>query len=325
MDEAASRLRIEIDSIPTELDTIERRIRQLEIERTGLAREKDDPSAAARLAAIEKESSTLREEATHLRAHWQVEKTTIGQIRDLKRRIEELKEEEKQQERRGALDRVAAIRYGEVPKLAKDLENANKRLIEIQKTHRMLKEEVEPEDVAAVISKWTGIPVSKLIEGEKQKLIHMEERLAMRVVGQDEAIGAVSNAIRRARAGLQDPNRPIGSFLFLGPTGVGRDRADPRPRRVPLRRREGDGPPRHVRIPRKHTVSRLVGAPPDMWDTRKGVSSRRPCAGARTPSSSSTRSRRPTPTCSTRSSRSSTTAASPTARGARWTSATHCW
>ncbi|MFN0207803.1 MAG: ATP-dependent Clp protease ATP-binding subunit, partial [Planctomycetota bacterium] len=262
IDEAASKLRIEIDSMPTSLDVVERRIRQFEIERTGLLREKDDPQASKRLKAIEKELASEREEATKLRAHWQAEKSTIVQIGDYKRRIEELKEAEKRHERKGELDKVAQIRYGDIPKLQKELEAANMKLRETQKTFRMLKEEVEPEDIATVISKWTGIPVSKLVETEKQKLIKMEDRLAQRVIGQDEAVAAVANAIRRARAGLQDPNRPIGSFIFLGATGVGKTELT-----KALAEFLFDDERAMVRLDmseyqEKHSVSRLVGAPP---------------------------------------------------------------
>jgi ATP-dependent Clp protease ATP-binding subunit ClpB len=262
IDEAASKLRIEIDSMPTELDVVERRIRQLEIERTGLLREKDDAHAAKRLKAIEKELAAEREDATKLRAQWQVEKAAIVQIGDLKRRIEELKESEKRHERKGELEKVAQIRYGDIPKLQRELAATNVRLRDIQKAHKMLKEEVEPEDIATVISKWTGVPVSKLVETEKQKLIKMEERLAQRVIGQQEAVTAVANAIRRARAGLQDPNRPIGSFLFLGATGVGKTELT-----KALAEFLFDDERAIVRLDmseyqEKHTVSRLVGAPP---------------------------------------------------------------
>lgn len=262
IDEAASRLRIEIDSMPTDLDIVERRIRQLEIERTGLQREKEDAAAVRRLKALEKELATERDDAAQLRAHWQTEKTTITQIGELKRRIEESKQSEKQLERRGELDRVAELRYGEIPRLQKDLEQANIKLRDIQKTKRMLKEEVEPEDIASVISRWTGIPVSRLVESEKQKLMKMEARLSERVIGQDEAVAAVSAAIRRARAGLQDPNRPIGSFLFLGPTGVGKTELT-----KALAEFLFDNERAMVRLDmseyqEKHTVSRLVGAPP---------------------------------------------------------------
>jgi len=261
IDEAASRLRIEIDSMPSELDQVERHIRQLEIERTGLAREKDRASRD-RLEALERELAKEREEAARLRAHWQTEKDKITKIRDLKRRLEELKEAEKQHERRGELERVAAIRYGQVPQIQKELEAAQAELRDAQGAHRMLKEEVEPEDVAEVISKWTGIPVTNLLEEERQKLVHLEDRLRRRVVGQEEAITAVSNAIRRARAGLQDPNRPIGSFLFLGPTGVGKTELTKALAEVLF-----DDERALVRLDmseyqEKHTVSRMVGAPP---------------------------------------------------------------
>ena len=221
VDEAASRLRIEIDSMPTEIDEVERRIKQLEIERQALKKEKDKASQERR-EKLEAELAELKEKSSEMKAHWQSEKERIDRIRELKERLEQVKIEEQKAEREGDLEKAARLRYGEATALQNELEEENRRLQELQKDRAMLKEEVDDEDIAEVVSAWTGIPVSKLLEGEVEKLIRMEERLRRRVVGQEEALEKVSNAIRRARAGLQDPNRPIGSFLFLGPTGVGK-------------------------------------------------------------------------------------------------------
>src|SRR6266508_276761 len=218
IDEAASRLRIEIDSMPTEIDVVERRIRQLEIERLALAKE-TDAASAERLAGIEAELANLQERLSGMKAHWQAEKEAITAIRQLKEELETLRD---QVERETDLEAAARIRYGEIPDLERRLDEATKRLAELQASQKMLKEEVDEEDVAEVVSKWTGVPVSRLMEDEMQKLVRLEELLAERVVGQEEAVKAVANAIRRSRAGLSDPHRPIGSFLFLGPTGVGK-------------------------------------------------------------------------------------------------------
>ncbi|TAJ75722.1 AAA family ATPase, partial [bacterium] len=219
IDEAASRLRIEIDSMPTEIDEVERKILQLEIERQALKRE-DDKAAKERLGRLEREIEGLKESSEELKAHWKKEKEAIQKLRSLKEKIEATKVEEQQAQRSGDLNRAAELRYGVLTQLNKELTAENQKLLDLQKDRKMLKEEVDAEDVAEVVAKWTGIPVSKMMEGEIQKLLKMEERLKARVVGQDQAIQAVSNAVRRARAGLQDPNRPIGSFIFLGPTGV---------------------------------------------------------------------------------------------------------
>ncbi|HEX5265492.1 MAG TPA: AAA family ATPase, partial [Acidimicrobiales bacterium] len=221
VDEAASRLRIEIDSLPTEIDVVERRRRQLEIERVALAKETDKASKE-RLAALDEELANLTEQSDGMKAHWQSEKEAITAIRSLKEELEGVRGEAERFERDGDLAKAAEIRYGRVPDLERRIDDATKRLAELQSDQKMLKEEVDEEDVAEVVSKWTGIPVSKLMEGEVQKLIRMEEVLHERVIGQDEAVDAVANAIRRSRAGLSDPDRPIGSFLFLGPTGVGK-------------------------------------------------------------------------------------------------------
>jgi len=258
IDEAASRLRIEIDSLPTEIDVVERRIRQLEIERVALAKE-TDAASVERLGKLDEELANLREQSDGMKAHWEGEKNAISRIRGLK---EELESRRSALERESDLERAAEIRYGQIPDLERQVEEATKRLAELQADQKMLKEEVDAEDVAEVVSKWTGIPVSRLLEGEVAKLIRMEDVLHERVVGQDSAVAAVSNAIRRSRAGLSDPNRPIGSFLFLGPTGVGK---------TELARTLADflfdDPRAMVRIDmseymEKHTVSRLIGAPP---------------------------------------------------------------
>jgi len=261
IDEAASRLRIEIDSMPTEIDEVERRIQQLEIEHQALKKEKDDASVARR-QAIEQELAELRERSTAMKAHWQGEKDAIDAIRHTKERLEQAHREAERAEREADLQRAAELRYGEIPELEKLVKDQEARLRELQSDQTMLKEEVDEEDVAEVVAKWTGIPVSKLMEGEVEKLVHMEERLHERVVGQDEAVEAVSNALRRSRAGLQDPNRPIGTFLFMGPTGVGKTELA-----RALAEFMFDSEQAMVRIDmseymEKHSVARLVGAPP---------------------------------------------------------------
>src|SRR5687767_13715498 len=218
IDEAASRLRIEIDSMPTEIDEVERRIMQLEIERQALEKEKDEASVARR-EAIERDLADLREQSTEMKARWQQEKEAIARVQQLKERLEQAHRDAERAEREADLQRAAELRYGEIPELERELVEAEERT---DGPAGFLKEEVDDDDVAEVVAKWTGIPVSKLMEGEVEKLIHMEERLHERVIGQDEAVEAVSNALRRSRAGLQDPNRPIGAFLFIGPTGVGK-------------------------------------------------------------------------------------------------------
>ena len=221
IDEAASRLRIEIDSLPTEIDEVEREIIQREIERQALMREEDEVSRE-RLAKVEKEIADLKETSGAMKAKWQSEKEVIERIRGAKEQVEQLKVEAEKYERAGDYGKVAEIRYGRMAELQKTFEADQAKLEELQKSGRTLKEEVTEEDVAEVVARWTGVPVSKMLEGEVQKLVRMEERLGMRVIGQDDALIAVANAVRRARAGLQDPKRPIGSFIFLGPTGVGK-------------------------------------------------------------------------------------------------------
>jgi ATP-dependent Clp protease ATP-binding subunit ClpB len=261
VDEAAAGLRMEIDSLPTEIDEIERRIMQLEIERQALKKESDTHSKE-RYAEVEKELGVLREQSNALKAHWQTEKDAIGKIRSQKEEIERLKSEEQRYERAGELSRVAEIRYGKLSAAEKSLKAAQDHLAEMQKDHPMLKEEVGEEEIAKIVSKWTAIPVGRLLEGEVQKLVHMEERLRLRVVGQDMALASVANAIRRSRSGLSDPNRPIGSFLFLGPTGVGKTELA-----RALAEFLFDDERAIIRLDmseymEKHSVARMIGAPP---------------------------------------------------------------
>ncbi|HDQ45933.1 MAG TPA: ATP-dependent chaperone ClpB [bacterium] len=261
VDEASSKLRIEIDSMPAELDEIERRIKQLEIEREAMKKEKDAASRK-RLEKIQQELADLQESAQALRAHWRLEKETISELRSLKEQIETIRTESLKAEREGDLSRAAEYKYGRLPQLEKDLDAANAKLIALQKDRKMLKEEVDEEDIAEVVAKWTGIPVSRMMEGEREKLIRMEERIEERVIGQDEAVQAVSDAIRRARAGLQEENRPIGSFIFLGSTGVGKTELA-----RSLAEFLFDDEHALIRIDmseymERHSVSRLIGAPP---------------------------------------------------------------
>ena len=261
VDEAASKLRIEIDSMPEEIDELERRIKQLEIERAALQKE-TDAASVERLENLEQELADLQEQVGGLRAHWQLEKEAIDRIRSLKSQTEDTKAEAEQAERGGDLERAAELRYGRLPQLATELADRQHDLEKLQADTRMLKEEVDDEDVAEVVARWTGIPVARLMEGEIEKLVHLEQYLHERIVGQDDAVTAVANAIRRNRAGLSDPGRPVGSFIFLGPTGVGK---------TELARSLAwflfDDERAVIRIDmseymEKHTVSRLIGAPP---------------------------------------------------------------
>ena len=261
MDEAASHLRIEIDSVPAELDVVQRRIMQLEIEQQALEAE-TDPGSAARRDAIAEELASLREEADAMRAHWELEKSLITRIREIKEGIETARQELERAQRDNDLEGAARLQYGTLPELERALEEANDELASQQESRRMLKEEVDEEDVAEVVASWTGVPVSRLMEGEVEKLLHMEDRLHERVVGQDSAVSAVANALRRARAGLSDPNRPIGSFIFLGPTGVGKTELA-----RALAEFMFDDDRAMVRIDmseymERHAVARLIGAPP---------------------------------------------------------------
>ncbi|HEV8269276.1 MAG TPA: ATP-dependent chaperone ClpB [Thermoanaerobaculia bacterium] len=261
VDEAASKLKMEIDSLPTEIDEIQRRILQAEIERKAL--QKDDARPAKeRLKTLEKSLAELKEKADALKARWKSEKEAITRIRDLKKKIEEAKSDAETAERQGDLNKAAELRYGTLTALDRDLEAATAKLAELQKTGAMLREKVEEEDIAAIVSKWTGVPVSKMVEGETQKLLKMEDRLKLRVVGQDDAVAAVAAAVRRARAGMKDPKRPIGSFLFLGPTGVGKTETA-----RALAEFLFDDENAMIRLDmseyqEKHTVSRMIGAPP---------------------------------------------------------------
>ena len=261
IDESAASLRMQIDSLPVEIDEIERRILQLEIERQALLKESDAHSKERR-AQIEKELAKLKEEASVKKARWQNEKEAIGKIRKLKEQIEQLKAEAERYERAGELAKVAEIRYGKIAVAERELKQAQERFASVQKDAPMLKEEVDEEDIAKLVSKWTGIPAGRLLEGEAQKLVHMEERLRQRVVGQDEALARVANAVRRSRAGLSDAKRPIGSFIFLGPTGVGKTELA-----RALAEFLFDDEKLMIRIDmseymEKHSVSRLIGAPP---------------------------------------------------------------
>jgi len=261
IDEASSRLRIEIDSMPTEIDEVDRKRIKLEIEREALSKETDQASLE-RLAKLEAELADINESLRSMKGHWLLEKENIQQIRQIKGQIDEARVEEQQAERRGDLSRVAEIRYGRITELERQLQAANDRLMAVQRDRKMLKEEVDEEDIAQVVAKWTGIPVDRLLSGEKDKLVHADEQLARRVVGQQAAIQAIANAVRRARAGLQDPNRPLGSFIFLGPTGVGK---------TELARTLADflfnSERAMIRLDmsefmEKHSVARLIGAPP---------------------------------------------------------------
>ena len=261
IDEAAARLRTQIDSVPVEIDAVDRRIVNLEIEKRALLKEKTR-EARERLEVIEKELSEAREEATRLRARWTAEKERIQKLGQIKETLEKVKLEATEAERQGDLQKVAELRYGRLPQLEKELAAENAKLGELQKGHPMLREEVTEEDIAAVVSRWTGVPVERMIESETQKLLKMEDRLHARVIGQDEAVGAVAEAVRRSRAGLSDPNRPIGSFLFVGPTGVGKTELA-----RALAEFLFDDEHAMIRLDmseymEKHAVARMIGAPP---------------------------------------------------------------
>jgi ATP-dependent Clp protease ATP-binding subunit ClpB len=261
IDEAAARLRTEIDSKPQELDVVDRQVMQLEIEREALKKEKDKASKE-RLGKIEQEVADLRESSKALTARWQTEKQAISELRELKEKLEQAHLDIDRAERESNLEKAARLRYGDLRDIEQKIQTAEAKLKTIQSEGALLKEEVDTEEIASIVARWTGIPVTRLLEGETQKLIHMEERLHERVVGQDEALRVVSNAVRRARAGLQDPNRPIGSFIFLGPTGVGKTELA-----RALAEYLFDDEHAMIRIDmseyqEKHTVSRLIGAPP---------------------------------------------------------------
>jgi ATP-dependent Clp protease ATP-binding subunit ClpB len=262
VDEAAARIRMQIDSMPQPLDEAQRRIMQLEIERVSVARDQDDPAARERLGKIDAELADLKERAAALKAQWQAEKGGITQIGKVKEELEGARQAMAEAERKGDLNRAAELRFGVIPGLERQLVELDRGLADQPQQGRMLREEVDEEDIAATVAKWTGIPVTRLLEGEVQKLVRMEERLGQRVIGQEEAIRAVANAVRRGRAGLSDPNRPIGSFLFLGPTGVGKTELA-----RALAEFMFDDERAMIRIDmseymEKHTVARLIGAPP---------------------------------------------------------------
>jgi ATP-dependent Clp protease ATP-binding subunit ClpB len=261
VDEAGSRLKIELDSMPTEIDVIEREIMQREMERQALKKERD-PASKERLEKLEKELADLKEQSAKLKAQWQNEKGEIDKARKLQEELESLKTQLEQAQRRGELAKASEIQYGRIPELTRQLNEHNAKLGELQEGGQMLKEEVTEEDIAEVVSSWTHIPVSRLQEGERQKLVRLEEHLHQRVIGQEPAIKAVANAVRRARAGLQDENKPIGSFIFLGPTGVGKTELS-----RALAEFLFDDENAMIRIDmseymEKHTVARLIGAPP---------------------------------------------------------------
>ena len=258
MDEAASKLKMEIDSRPEEVDTLERRILQLEVERQALKKE-SDPASKARLAELEKELSALKEKSATLKAQWEKEKLGVGKVKEARERLEKLRLESEAAQRKGDLEKAAKLLYGEIPALEKELEKQEKA---VDGKSTLLRQEVTENDIAEVVAKWTGIPVSRMLEGEQQKLLKMEERLGKRVIGQSKALSAVANAVRRSRAGLQERHRPIGSFLFLGPTGVGKTETA-----KALAEFLFDDESAMVRIDmseymEKHAVSRLIGAPP---------------------------------------------------------------
>ncbi|HWF17650.1 MAG TPA: ATP-dependent chaperone ClpB [Verrucomicrobiae bacterium] len=261
IDEAAARLRMELDSMPTEVDKLERQIMQLEIEQAALKKEKDEASRD-RLKKLERELANLKEQSSKLKAQWQNEKAAINATSVINSQLEAARQEQEQAQRNGDLNTAAQIQYGKIPDLQRKLADAQKQLHELQKTGRLLNEEVTEEDIAQVVASWTGIPVSRMLEGEREKLVKMEERLQKRIIGQEEAVKAVANAVRRSRSGLQDPNRPIGSFIFLGPTGVGKTELA-----RALAEFLFDDENAMVRIDmseymEKHTVARLIGAPP---------------------------------------------------------------
>src|SRR5467141_759529 len=261
VDEAASRLRIEIDSLPQEIDEVERRVMQLEIERTALQKEKD-PASVERRKALERELAGLKEKSAAMKAQWQAEKDAITGLQAKKAQMEQLRTEAEQATRRGDLQKAAEISYGRIPALEREIAEAEKRLAQIQKKGKYLKEEVDAEDIAEIVAKWTGIPVPKMLESQRERLTRLEAELGRRVVGQPEALAAVANAVRRARAGLQDPNRPTGSFIFLGPTGVGKTETA-----RALAEFLFDDEKALVRLDmseymEKHAVARMIGAPP---------------------------------------------------------------
>ncbi|GMA38175.1 chaperone protein ClpB [Mobilicoccus caccae] len=322
VDEAASRLRMEIDSSPVEIDVLRRAVDRLKMEELHLSRETDEASIA-RLEKLRADLADRQEELAGLTARWEAEKAGLNRVGDLKARLDELRITSERLQREGDFAEASKLLYGEIPQLEKEIEAASAAAdLAAENPDPMVKEQVGPDDIADVISSWTGIPAGRLLEGETEKLLHMEDWLGKRLIGQAEAVRAVSDAVRRSRAGIADPDRPTGSFLFLGPTGVGKTELA-----KSLADFLFDDERAMVRIDmseysERHAVARLIGAPPGTWGTTRAVSSPRPCGAARTRSCCWTRSRRPTRRPSTSSCRCSTTAVSPTARGGRWTSAT---
>ena len=262
IDEAASRLRIELTSMPQEIDELMRRLTQLQIEEQALQKESENPATKQRLDGVRSLIAELQENISGLKAQWESEKNVINQINELKKKLDEVREEANRLEREGDLNRVAELRYGQIPQMQRDVDALNAKLAEMQQSGALLREEVTDEDIAEIVSKWTGVPVTKMLESEMQKLVRMEDNLQRRVVGQEEAVTAVSNAVRRSRAGLKDPNRPIGSFIFMGPTGVGKTELA-----RALAEYLFDDENSMVRIDmseygERHAVARLIGAPP---------------------------------------------------------------
>ncbi len=323
VDEAASRLRMEIDSSPVEIDELQRAVDRLRMEELALSKETDQASKE-RLEKLRRDLADKEEELRGLTARWEKEKQSLNRVGELKEKLDELRGQAERAQRDGDFDTASKLLYGEIPAVERDLEAASEAEEEVAKD-TMVKEEVGADDIADVVASWTGIPVGRLMEGETQKLLRMEDEIGRRLIGQTEAVRAVSDAVRRSRAGVSDPDRPTGSFLFLGPTGVGKTELA-----KALADFLFDDERAMVRIDmseygEKHSVARLVGAPPATSATRRAASSPRRCGAGRTAWCCSTRWRRRTRRSSTSCSRCSTTAASPTARAARWTSATPSW
>jgi len=323
VDEACARLRTEIDSMPAELDEITRRVMRLEIEDAALAKE-TDPASQARLDQLRRELADLRAEADAMRAQWEAERQAIRRVQELRAELEQVRREIEEAERAYDLNRAAELRYGKLTELERRLAAEEEQLTAKQGERRLLREVVTEDEIAEIVSAWTQIPITRLKEGERDKLLRLDEVLHERVVGQDEAVRVVTDAIIRARSGIKDPRRPIGSFVFLGPTGVGKTELA-----KALAAALFDSEDNMVRIDmsedqEQHTVSRLVGAPPGTSAMRRAASSPRQCAANLTRWCCSTRSKRLTPTCSTRCCRCSTTAGSLTPKAAWSTSGTLC-
>ncbi len=322
MDEAASRLRMEIDSAPVEIDELRRSLERMRMEEMALSREKDEASLE-RLQTLRAEMADRQEELDGLNARWEAEKAGLNRVGDLKASLDELRSQADRAQREGDLETASRILYGQIPQVERELREAQAAEEQtVNSPELMVAEEVTANDIAEVISAWTGIPAGRMLQGESEKLLHMEEVIGARLIGQQRAVSAVSDAVRRARAGVSDPNRPTGSFLFLGPTGVGKTELA-----KALADFLFDDERAMIRIDmseysEKHSVARLVGAPPGYVGYERAASSPRPCGAAPTAWCCSTRWRRRTRKCSTCSCRCWTTGASRTARAAPWTSAT---